>query len=54
MLYIQYLIILDGQRIQKKKVSEIPIFELLRREYYISRLRPRSLGSKPPPNTQMV
>ena len=48
MLYIGYLIILDGQNI-KKTVSKISIFGLLRRENCISRLCPRPLGSPPPP-----
>ena len=48
MLYIGYLIILDGQSI-KKIVSEISIFELLRRENCISRLCPIPFGSPPPP-----
>ena len=50
MLYIGYLIILDGRNI-KKSVSEISIFELLRRENCRLCLRP--LGT-PPPNTQIV
>ena len=45
MLYIGYLIILDGQSFKKKSVSEISIFELVRRENCISRLCPRPLGS---------
>ena len=49
MLYIGYLIILDGQSIKKKSVSEISIFELLRPENCVSRLCPRPLGSPPPP-----
>ena len=50
MLYIGYLIILDGQSI-KKLVSEISIFELpiQRLENCISRLCPRPLGSPPTP-----
>ena len=32
MLYIGYLMILDGQNIKKKSVSELSIFELLRLE----------------------
>ena len=53
MLYIAYLIILDGQSI-RKIVSEISIFELLRRENCISKLCPIPLGSPlPPPNTQI-
>ena len=52
MLYMGYLIFLDGQSI-KKSVLEISIFELLRRENCISRLCPRPLGSPPPPNTQI-
>ena len=53
MLYIGYLIILDGKNI--KKISlEISIFELPRLVNYISRLCPRPLGSPPPPpNTQI-
>ena len=53
MLHMGYLIILDGQSI-KKSVSEISIFELLRRENCISRLRPRPLGSPPPPHPNRV
>ena len=49
MLYIGYLIILDGQSIKKKHFQKISIFELLRRESCISKLRPRPLGSPPPP-----
>ena len=49
MLYIGYLIILDGQSIKKKSVSEISIFELPRLENCMSRLCPRPLGSPPPP-----
>ena len=40
MLYIGYLIILDGQSF-KKSASEISIFELLSLENCISRLCPR-------------
>ena len=50
MLYIGYLIILDGQNIKKKSVLEITIFELPRLENYISRLCPSPLG-RPPPTT---
>ena len=56
MLYIGYLIILDGQsKVSKKSVSENSIFELPRLENCISRLCPRPLGSPPPPppNTQI-
>ena len=54
MLYIGYLIILDGKNI-KKSVSEISIFELPRLVNYISRPlgTPRPLGSPPPPPTQI-
>ena len=52
MLYIGYLIILEGQNI-KKSSFEISIFELLRRGNCMSRLCPRPLGSSPPPNTQI-
>ena len=51
MLYIGYLITLDGQSI-KKSVSEISIFELLRLENCITKLCPRPLGSPPPPPPQ--
>ena len=53
MLYIGYLIILDGQSI-KKPVPEISIFELPRLENCISRLCPRPLGSPPPPPPQRL
>ena len=49
MLYIGYLIILDGQSI-KKSVLEISIFELPRPENCISRLCPGPLGTPPPPH----
>ena len=53
MLYIGYLIILEGQSIKKSSL-EISIFELLRRGNCMSRLCPRPLGSPPlPPNTQI-
>ena len=54
MLYIGYLMFLDGQG-AKKSVSEISIFELPRLQNCISRLCPRPLGSPPPthPNTQI-
>ena len=45
MLYIGYLIILDGKNIK----LEISIFELPRLANCISRLCPRPLGSPPPP-----
>ena len=48
MLYIGYLIILEGQSIKKSSL-EISIFELLRRKNCRSRLCPRPLGSLPPP-----
>ena len=49
MLYIGYLIIVDGQSIKKKSVSEISIFDMPRLENCISKLCPRPLGSPPPP-----
>ena len=52
MLYIGYLIILDGKNI-KKSVLEISIFELPRLENCISKLCPGPLGTPPPPNTQI-
>ena len=51
MLYIGYLIILDGKNITKS-VLEISIFELPRLVNFISRLCPRPLPP-PPPNTQI-
>ena len=48
MLYIGYLIILDGKS-KKKTVLEISIFELPRLENCISRLCPGPLGTPPPP-----
>ena len=48
MLYIGYLIILDGKNITKS-VLEISIFELPRLVNYISMLCPRPHGSPPPP-----
>ena len=45
MLYIGYLIIVNGQDI-KKSVSEISIFEVPRLENCISRLCPSPLGEK--------
>ena len=48
MLYIGYLIILDGQSI-KKSVSEISIFELPRPENCISRLCALDPLVPPPP-----
>ena len=48
MLYIGYLIILDGHNIKKISFGN-SIFELLRRENCISRLCPRPLGNPPPP-----
>ena len=53
MLYIGYLIILDGQNIKKKSVSEISIFDLLRLENCISKLCPSPLAPPPPQNTQI-
>ena len=54
MLYIGYLIILDGQSIKNKTVPENSIFELPRVENCISKLCSRPLGSPPPPsNTQI-
>ena len=52
MLYIGYLIIVDGQNI-KKTVLEISIFELPRLANCISRLCPSPFGSPPPPNNQI-
>ena len=52
MLYIGYLIILDGQNI-KKLVSDKSIFELPRLENCISRLCPKPLRTPPPPTTQI-
>ena len=43
MLYIGYLIILDGKNIKKKSVLEISIFELPRLENCISRWCPGPL-----------
>ena len=48
MLYMGYLIILDGKNI-KKSVLEICIVELPRLENCRSRLCPGPLGSPPPP-----
>ena len=58
MLYIEYLMILDGQNIKKKSVSELSILELPRVENCISKLCPSPLGTPPPPaaappNTQI-
>ena len=50
MLYIGYLIILDGKNI-KISVLEISIFELPKLENCINRLALAPLG--PPPNTQI-
>ena len=48
MLYVGYLIILDGQSI--KKISfKVSNFELPRLENRISKLCPCPLGSLPPP-----
>ena len=47
MLYVGYLIILDGKNI-KKTVLEISIFELPRLVNCISRLCPGPLGTPPP------
>ena len=52
MLYIGYLIILDGRNI-KKPVLEISICELPRLENCISRLCPGPLAPPPPPNIQI-
>ena len=49
MLHIGYLIILDGQNIKKKSVSEISIFELPRPENCISRLCALDPLVPPPP-----
>ena len=49
MVYIGYLIILDGKNIE----WEISIFELPRLVNCISRLCPKPLGSPPPPHTQI-
>ena len=51
MVYIGYLIILDGKNIKKISFGNFH-FELPRLVNYISRLCPRPLGT-PPPNTQM-
>ena len=48
MLYIGYLIILDGKNI-KKSVLEISIFEVPRLENCMSRLCPSPLPPPPPP-----
>ena len=50
MLYIGYLIILDGKNI-KKSVLEMYIFELPRLAKYINTFCPKPLGS--PQNTQL-
>ena len=52
MLYIGYLIILDGQSI-KKSVSEISIFQLPRPESCISRLCALDPLVLPPRHTQI-
>ena len=44
MLYIGYLIILNGQNIKKQSASEISIFELPRVENCIIRLCPSPLA----------
>ena len=54
MLYIGYLIILDGQSIKKNQFKKIPFVELLRLENSTSRLRPGPLGSPPPPHPNNV
>ena len=51
MLYIGYLIILDGRSIKKNQFRKISIFELLRRENCIS--RSCALDSLVPPHTQI-
>ena len=48
MLYIGYLIILDGQS-NKNSVLEISIFELLRLESCMSRCPPPTPWEPPPP-----
>ena len=52
MLYIGYLMILDGQSIKKNQFRKVPFFELPRRENCMSRLCPTPLG-RPPHNTQI-
>ena len=50
MLYIGYLIILDGQSIKKNQLREFSIFELPTPESCISRLcTPAPLRAPPPP-----
>ena len=46
MLYIGYLIMLDGQRVKKKSVSEIPFLSCRGCNWSC----PRPLGSPPPPH----
>ena len=48
MLYIGYLIIVDGKNIKKSSFG-ISIIELSRLENCISRLCPSPFGSPPPP-----
>ena len=50
MLYIGYLIIVKGQNIKKKFISEISIFELPKLENCISRLCPSPLPLSKHPN----
>ena len=52
MHYVGYLIIMNGQKIYKKVVSEIYIFELQRVENHISKLCPSPRDPPPPPALQ--
>ena len=52
MLYIGYLMILDGQNIKKNQFRKFPFFELLRQENCISKLCPSPIGSPPPPTRE--
>ena len=54
MLYIGYLIILDGKIIKKKPVFKSSILELPRLENYISRLCPGPLGIPRPKHPNRV
>ena len=51
MLYIGYLIILDGQSIKKNQFRKISVFELPRPENCISRLCTPAPLRAPPPQT---
>ena len=54
MLYIPYLIILDGQKIKKNQPGKISIFELPRPEKCMSRLCALDpLVNPPPTHTQI-